>query len=298
MPRVKRGNRFVGPSARSCSAWRRAITPTRASCIAPRRSRSTPALEIRASWAAAARNATSAACGSSASTRPPASTASTYGQFINGLKNAGVTLDRKSLSDLAVVESGSVCSARQAGQGCGQDSGARLIVAGQQQSSVDCRLSCCDWRPMTDVPVNPRRHTHRSLRAEFRAEPRAPATTRHPGRSRPLPRAQERRRSPPGCMTGVAPRAPDVRPASGRIANELKQGDRGSAGRNADAAIDAARPAAGAVDVTLPGREPRARPPPPADDRPRPHGRNLHAHGVRRRRGSGGRRRVALLRRA
>ena len=26
----------------------------------------------------------------------------TYGQFINGLKNAGVTLDRKSLADLAV----------------------------------------------------------------------------------------------------------------------------------------------------------------------------------------------------
>jgi large subunit ribosomal protein L20 len=26
----------------------------------------------------------------------------TYGQFINGLKNAGVTLDRKSLSEIAV----------------------------------------------------------------------------------------------------------------------------------------------------------------------------------------------------
>lgn len=26
----------------------------------------------------------------------------TYGQFINGLKNAGVTLDRKSLAELAV----------------------------------------------------------------------------------------------------------------------------------------------------------------------------------------------------
>jgi len=27
----------------------------------------------------------------------------TYGQFINGLKNAGVTLDRKSLSELAIA---------------------------------------------------------------------------------------------------------------------------------------------------------------------------------------------------
>ena len=26
----------------------------------------------------------------------------TYGQFINGLKNAGITLDRKSLSELAI----------------------------------------------------------------------------------------------------------------------------------------------------------------------------------------------------
>ena len=32
----------------------------------------------------------------------------TYGQFISGLKNAGVTLDRKSLSELAIVEPGGV----------------------------------------------------------------------------------------------------------------------------------------------------------------------------------------------
>ena len=36
----------------------------------------------------------------------------TYGQLINGLKNAGVTLDRKSLSELAIAEPGRVCHAR------------------------------------------------------------------------------------------------------------------------------------------------------------------------------------------
>ena len=40
----------------------------------------------------------------------------TYGQLINGLKNAGVTLDRKSLSELAIVEPGGVRHARQAGE--------------------------------------------------------------------------------------------------------------------------------------------------------------------------------------
>ena len=44
----------------------------------------------------------------------------TYGQFINGLKNAGVTLDRKSLSELAIVEPGGVRHARHAGQGGGE----------------------------------------------------------------------------------------------------------------------------------------------------------------------------------
>ena len=36
----------------------------------------------------------------------------TYGQFINGLKNAGVTLDRKSLSELAIASPAAFASAR------------------------------------------------------------------------------------------------------------------------------------------------------------------------------------------
>ena len=45
----------------------------------------------------------------------------TYGQFMNGLKNAGITLDRKSLSELAVSSPAAFASHRQAGQGRSQD---------------------------------------------------------------------------------------------------------------------------------------------------------------------------------
>ena len=41
----------------------------------------------------------------------------TYAQLINGLKNAGVTLDRKSLSELAVSSPARLCQPRRAGQG-------------------------------------------------------------------------------------------------------------------------------------------------------------------------------------
>ena len=66
----------------------------------------------------------------------------TYGQFINGLKNAGVTLDRKSLSELAIASPAAFAQARRAGQGGGeagreargQDRSAR-IVSDQRRSS-------------------------------------------------------------------------------------------------------------------------------------------------------------------
>ena len=46
--------------------------------------------------------ATSASCGSSASTRRPAANGMTYNRFIQGLKAAGVEVDRKILAELAV----------------------------------------------------------------------------------------------------------------------------------------------------------------------------------------------------
>ena len=45
---------------------------------------------------------TSASCGSPASTRPPAPNGVTYNRFIQGIKAAGVEVDRKILADLAV----------------------------------------------------------------------------------------------------------------------------------------------------------------------------------------------------
>jgi phenylalanyl-tRNA synthetase alpha chain len=56
-------------------------------------------------------------------------------------------------------------------------------------------------------------------------------------------------------MSGVAAAPPDVRPALGRIANELKKEMEAKLAEKRTA-VEAARAPAGAVDVTLPGREP------------------------------------------
>ena len=50
-------------------------------------------------------SATCVACGSLASTRALASAGLTYGRFMNGLKKAGVIIDRKILAELAVNDS-------------------------------------------------------------------------------------------------------------------------------------------------------------------------------------------------
>ena len=61
-------------------------------------------------------------------------------------------------------------------------------------------------------------------------------------------------------MKSVASAAPADRPALGRLANELKREVEARLDE-ARAALEAGRPVAGAVDVTLPGRAGRARPP-------------------------------------
>ena len=80
----------------------------------------------------------------------------TYGQFINGLKNAGVTLDRKSLSELAVS------SPRRSPRWPARQKRARRIPDGSRQPRVashesnsitrngdDCRLSTTDSRRLS-----------------------------------------------------------------------------------------------------------------------------------------------------
>ena len=49
----------------------------------------------------AARSATSVRCGSCASGRPAAPADISYSKFINGLKKAGIDLNRKILADMA-----------------------------------------------------------------------------------------------------------------------------------------------------------------------------------------------------
>ena len=56
----------------------------------------------------------------------------TYGQLISGLKNAGITLDRKSLSELAISSPAAFAHPGQAGQGGGED---RREVAEERRES-------------------------------------------------------------------------------------------------------------------------------------------------------------------
>jgi len=97
MPRVKRGRVRRREAEEAARARERATTPTRASCTAPRRNRSTRRSNMRSS-AAGAKKRDFRVCGSCGSTRAAREHGLTYGQFMNGLKHAGVTLDRKSLS--------------------------------------------------------------------------------------------------------------------------------------------------------------------------------------------------------
>ena len=69
----------------------------------------------------ASRSATSARCGCSASTPRRASNGLTYGRFIDGLNKAGIEVDRKVLSDMAIHEPAGLRRRVRQGQG-----GARL----------------------------------------------------------------------------------------------------------------------------------------------------------------------------
>ena len=51
---------------------------------------------------AAPRSASSASSGSRVSTRRPVSCGLTYSQFANGIRKAGIEIDRKVLADIAV----------------------------------------------------------------------------------------------------------------------------------------------------------------------------------------------------
>jgi phenylalanyl-tRNA synthetase alpha chain len=105
---------------------------------------------------------------------------------------------------------------------------------------------------MTDVPLTPA--TLSQLRTEFLAELSSASddTAIQAVRNRYLARQTGRMAT---IMSGVAATPPEVRPALGRIANELKKEMEAKLAEKRTA-IEAVRPPAGAVDVTLPGREP------------------------------------------
>jgi phenylalanyl-tRNA synthetase alpha chain len=105
---------------------------------------------------------------------------------------------------------------------------------------------------MTDVLLTPA--TLSQLRTEFFAELSSASddSAIQAVRNRYLARQTGRMAT---IMSGVAAAPPDVRPALGRIANELKKEMEAKLAEKRTA-IEAARPPTGAVDITLPGREP------------------------------------------
>ena len=102
MARVKRS--VNGKKHRRAILEEARATPARAAATSRRRtSRSCTRSGTPTATGARAR-ASSAGCGSCASTPPAASTTCSYSQFIAGLKAAEVEVDRKILADLAVRE--------------------------------------------------------------------------------------------------------------------------------------------------------------------------------------------------
>ena len=131
-----------------------------------------------------------------------------------------------------------------------------------------------------------------------RSRPSSPRRRRHATR-RPSATAISAARtasSPRGCrLIGGAP--PDQKTRARPPRQRAEAGDRGALG-----GVPGRGDGAGAARRRRRrhAARPRAapRPPPSAHGRARPHGSDLHAHGLRHRRGPRGRGRVALLRRA
>ncbi len=101
MPRAKRGTKGLAKSSRRSSSSPRATSAAGASCIAQARETVEKGL-VYAYRDRRVRSASSAACGSCASTPPPVWSGLSYCQLMHGLKKGGIEIDRKMLADLAM----------------------------------------------------------------------------------------------------------------------------------------------------------------------------------------------------
>ena len=249
MARVKRGNKRLqkrqeGPQARQRLLGHQATTPT-----------AWPSRRWTRPWATpiatgARRSASSAACGSCASTPPPACNGLSYSRLIAGLKAAGSTLDRKVLADIAVTDA--------AGFGGSPSWRRRRSEPTARQDRAPAEALMADARG--ERPGGNRRG-RRELgvpRARGRRSPRSP--TARPGR----PCASQWVGPQAGASSArcsTTSRGPAGRPPRLRRGGQPPQGDGRGAPRRARrrrsprASGEAARRAA-AVDVTLPGRRP------------------------------------------
>ena len=156
-----------------------------------------------------------------------------------------------------------------------------------------CRSSVASYR-MSDSPQHQvgRRRTSQQFERELAAAKSArdaqSVRDRYLGRKNSVVAA---------WMQSIGERARRPEEEHRPLRERAETGDRSALAGYDEAARDAARRAGGRRRHAARPRA-AARPSPSADHRPRPARRDLHAHGLHRRRRSGGRRRLALLRRA
>ena len=138
------------------------------------------------------------------------------------------------------------------------------------------------------------------LRAEFQAALAEAATDRGAARRCATASSAARAASIAALMKALGDASPaDARRALGQLVNAAQDRDRSARSTRSATALEPARPPAGAVDVTLPGRAGPARPPPSAHARARSRSRTIFsAHGLRDPRRPRDRRRLPQLRSA
>ncbi len=238
----------------------------------------------------------------------------TYGQLINGLKNAGVTLDRKSLSELAISSPAAFATLAEQAKARAKTAATRVSRRSRRVARstvdrdarpraadyrlVDCRLTTVTRLPTADVHISPDQRLGRSRRL-----PRSTRTCAAAQSPRDAQAVRDRYLGRKNSVVAswmqlIASAPPDQKKSIGRFANELKQAiearwtdvsrqrprDRAPGRRASTSRCPAACRALGHRHPLTIVRD-------------RMEG-DLHAHGLRDRRRARDRGRVALLRRA
>ena len=208
-----------------------------------------------------------------------------YSVFMNGLKTAGITLDRKSLAELAAREPAAFAALVEKAKAARRPdrpsrppcTGLRSTVVGSDRAPYAVTVGRRPSRPRTRRDRS-HRSVHRSSIAPLRCSARSRRRSAPTPTSRPCAHRWLGRKGSwvAAFMDAVGKAPPEEKRALGQQANELKKAVEAALAER-EVALAAARRPAGAVDVTLPGRAAGSRLPPSAEPRPRAGAGDLHA---------------------